>query len=178
MSKQNGFTLLELITTMIVASIVVSMGVPSMISVIRGNQIVADTNDLVGTVRTARNEAVNTVEQVTVCKSSDQTTCNNGGSWTDGWIAFVDNNQNETRDLGGTPEVLIIAHAELRGSNSLSSAAFDNWIAFRPNGLSIGSTGNAGTFNLCNPAGATYGRDISITRTGSSSIADNAPGSC
>lgn len=178
MSKQNGFTLLELVTTVAVAAIVMSMGVPSMVSLVRGNQTVANTNDLVATVRAARNEAVSSVEQVTVCTSSDQATCNNSGSWTDGWIAFVDTNQNMTRELGGTPEVLIVAHDELGGSNSLSSAAFDNWIAFRPTGLAIGSTANTGTFNLCNEAGAAYGRDINITRTGSSSIAESGEGSC
>ena len=178
MSKQNGFSLLELITAVAVAAIVVSLGVPSMTSLVRGNRIVAHTNDFVSTVHTARAEAVNNVLQVTVCKSTDQATCNNAASWHDGWIVFVDNDGDEVRDLGGTPETLIRAHEALAGANTLQSAAFDDWIAFRPDGLAIGSTGNAGTFSLCNADGAFYGRDISISRTGSSSVGDNADGAC
>ena len=178
MSKQNGFTLLELLTTVSVVAIILSMGVPSMTSLVRSNRIVAYTNDFVSSVHTARAEAVNNVVQVTVCKSDDQATCNNTASWNDGWIVFVDNDEDEIRDLGGTPETLIRAREALEGANTLQSAAFDDWIAFRPNGLAIGSTGNAGTFSLCNEAGAYYGRDISISRTGSSSVGDNADGAC
>ncbi len=178
MSKQNGFTLLELMTTLAVVAIVVTVGVPSMTSLVRDNRIVAYTNDFISTVRTARIEAINNVVQVTVCKSTDQATCNVDAAWHDGWIVFVDNDGDEVRDLGGTPETLIRAHAALEGANTFQSAAFDDWIAFRPDGLALGSTGNAGTFSLCNAYGELYGRDISISRTGSSSVSDNADGAC
>ena len=178
MSKQSGFTLLELLTSIAVVSLVMTMGVPSMTSVIRANRVVAETNDFIGTMRTARAEALNNVVQVTVCKSLDQATCDDTASWHDGWIVFVDNDEDEIRDMGGTPETLIRVHEALEGSNTLQSAAFANWIAFRPNGLAIGSAGNAGTFSLCNEAGPYYGRDISMSRTGGSSVADNADGSC
>ena len=178
MSKQNGFTLLELLVTVGVIAIVVSIGVPSMASLIRGNRVVADANDFISTVHTARAVALNNVVQVTVCKSLDQASCSNAASWHDGWIIFIDNDEDEIRNLGGTPEPLIHAHKSLQRSNTLQSTAFANWIAFRPNGLAIGSAGNAGTFSLCNEAGAGYGRDISISRTGSSSIGENADGAC
>ncbi len=178
MSNQKGFSLLELMTAITVAAIVVGLGVPSMTSLVRGNRIVAYTNDFVLTVRTARAEAVNQVVQVTVCKSTDQAICDLDASWHDGWIVFVDNDGDEVRDLGGTPETLIRAHEALEGANTLQSAAFDDWIAFRPDGLAFGSTGNAGTFSLCNAHGESYGRDISISRTGGSSVGDNADGAC
>ncbi len=178
MLRQYGFTLLELLTTVAVAVLIVGLALPSMTSVLRGNRVVADANDFIATINTARAEALNNVAQVTVCKSLDQARCDDAASWHDGWIVFVDNDEDEIRDLTGTPETLIGAHAALERSNTLQSAAFANWIAFRPNGLAIGSAGNAGTFSLCNEAGASYGRDISVSRTGSSSVGKNAVGAC
>jgi len=169
---------MELIKTIGIISIVLSFGVPSMNSLMRGNQVVAYTNDFISTVRIARAEALNDVVQVTVCKSLDQVSCNNAASWQDGWIVFIDTDEDEVRDLGVTPETLISAHEDLEGQFTLTSAAFDNWIAFRPNGLAIGSTGNAGTFNLCSEQGANYGRDIGISRTGSPKVDGNGEGSC
>lgn len=178
LSKQDGFSLLELLTTVGVLAIVASIGVPSMTSLVQSNRTVEYSTDFILTVRTARAEALNNVAQVTVCKSLDQVSCNNGASWHDGWIVFIDNDENEVRNLAGTPETLIHAHKSLEGSSTLQSTAFANWIAFRPNGLAIGSTGNAGTFSLCNEAGAQYGRDINISRTGSSSVGESANGAC
>jgi len=165
---------MELLTTITVGSLLASIAVPSMTSVIRGNQVVAYTNDLVASVYAARGEAMNEVVQVAVCKSSNQAACDNTVSWEDGWIVFIDNDADSVRDVG---ETLVYAHESLKGAYTLQSAAFDNWIAFRPNGLAIGSTANAGTFSLCHETGS-YGRDISISRTGSPSVDENAEGSC
>ncbi len=175
---QGGFSLAELLMTVGISAMILSFGMPSLTSLVRNNRVVAYTNDFISTVHMARTEALNNVIQVTVCKSLDQASCDNAASWHDGWIVFVDNDEDEIRDLAGTPETLIGAHKALEGSNTLQSAAFANWIAFRPNGLAIGSAGNAGTFSLCNAAGANYGRDISISRTGSPLAGENAVGAC
>ena len=177
-NRQRGFTLIELLKTLGIVALVLSFGVPSMSSLLQGNQIVTYTNDLIGAVRTARSEAMNNVRQVTVCKSVDQASCNNAASWADGWIVFVDNNADGVRDLGGTPETLISARRALSGAYTLQSDAFADWIAFRPNGLAIGSVGNAGTFSLCSQESLHAGRDISISRTGSPMAGENAPGAC
>ncbi len=178
MSKQDGFTLLELLTAVAVLVILVSVGLPSMTALVRSNRTVSDTNDFVATINAARSEALKNVVQVTVCKSRNQASCDNTASWHDGWIVFVDNDEDEVRDLGGTPESLLRVHGAFEGSNTLQSVAFTNWIAFRPNGLAIGSGANAGTFSLCNDAGATYGRDISISRIGATSVDENGDESC
>ncbi len=177
-NHQRGFTLLELLKTLGIIATVLSFGVPSMSSLMRSNQVVAYTNDFIATLQTARSEALNNVVQVTVCKSLDQTSCNAAASWNDGWIAFIDNDEDEIRNLAGTPETLIYAHQALEGSNTLQSVACADWIAVRPNGLALGSAGNAGTFSLCNAANADYGRDISISRTGSPLVGENAAGAC
>ena len=176
-SNQAGYTMLELLTTVAISAILLSVATPSMNSLIRDNRIVSETNEFVATINIARAEALTNVLQVTVCKSRDQVSCDGSASWHDGWIVFIDNDENEQRDLTGATETLLLVHEELGGSNTLQSANFSNWIAFRPNGLAIGNIANTGTFSLCNAAGATYGRDINISRIGSTSI-ENADGAC
>ncbi len=175
--SQDGYSMVELLTTVAVAAVLLSVSVPSMTSLVRGNRIVSETNEFIATINLARAEALNNVLQVTVCKSRNQVSCDGSAAWHDGWIVFVDNDENEQRDLTGATETLLLVHEELGGSNTLQSAAFSNWIAFRPNGLAIGNVANAGMFSLCNDAGATYGRDISISRIGSTAI-ENADGAC
>lgn len=177
-NRQRGLTLMELLKTMGIVSIVLSFGVPSMTSLVRGNQVVTYVNEIVSTVHAARTQAVYSVVQITVCKSVDQLSCSNAASWNDGWIAFADANENEIRNVDGVPEALIYAHPALDRTFTLQSEAFDDWIAFRPNGRTIGSVANTGTFSLCSDSGTRYGRDINISRTGSPLAGESADGAC
>ena len=57
MTRQRGFTMLELLTTVAVVALVVSIGVPSMITMVQGNRVSGYTNELVATIYAARSEA-------------------------------------------------------------------------------------------------------------------------
>lgn len=83
-----GFTLLELIVTMVCAAILLSVGVPSYQSLIRNSRAATNANELTTAFTVARSEAVRRSAAVTVCRSNDGATC--GGVWADGWIVFVD----------------------------------------------------------------------------------------
>jgi type IV fimbrial biogenesis protein FimT len=177
-NKQHGLTLMELLKVLGIVSVVLSFGIPSMTSLVSGNQAVTYVNDVVSTIHAARSQAVQGVVQITVCKSTDQLSCDNNASWNDGWIAFADINEDEDRDINNVAEALVYAHPALNATFTLQSDEFDDWVAFRPNGRAIGSTANAGTFSLCSESGAHYSRDISISRTGSPLPGDSANGAC
>jgi type IV fimbrial biogenesis protein FimT len=173
--RQHGFNMIELMTAMLIATIVLSVGIPSFTSMTMNNRMTTQSNAFLATLNIARAEALKTNTQVSVCKSDDNATCNNGLTWNDGWIVFQDTDGNGTRAVA---ETLLWARAGLNGENSLDSASFDNFIAFANNGMSIGSTANAGFFRLCDHRGVNDALDITITRTGSSSVADAAGGGC
>lgn len=173
--RQRGFNMLELMLTVSIATIVLSVGVPSFTQMVQNNRIITQTNSLLGTLNVARAEALKANEQVTVCKSEDNATCANGLAWRDGWIVFIDNDANGTRGAG---ETLLWTSPGLEGANTLTSAAFDNFIAFAPNGMSVGSTANAGFFRLCDDRGIAEAMDITVRRTGSSSSAPAVGGGC
>jgi type IV fimbrial biogenesis protein FimT len=89
-----GFTLLELLTALTVAGIVLAVGVPSYQNIVRNNRAAANANELVAALTIARSEAVRRGDRVSICRSTDGATC--GADWADGWIVFVDGAATDT----------------------------------------------------------------------------------
>lgn len=86
----RGFTLVELVITVAVASILVAIALPSFQSVMIASRINGQANEFVATLQLARSEAVRRNARVVVCPSSDGATClSNPATWA-GWVAFVD----------------------------------------------------------------------------------------
>ena len=66
-TPQRGFTLLELMITVAVLAILLSLGVPSFAETIRNNRVAAQTNELVTALSLARSEASKRGMPVSVC---------------------------------------------------------------------------------------------------------------
>ena len=96
---QAGFTLLDLLTTIVVLGILLSVGIPSFATIMRNNRIAASTNELVTALTYARSEAMKRGDVVTTCSSDDEDTCAGDNNWGTGWIVFVDLNQDGARDV-------------------------------------------------------------------------------
>ena len=58
MNANNGFTLIELMVTVAVLAIVLSLGVPSYRALIINNRLTAQANALVASINLARSEAI------------------------------------------------------------------------------------------------------------------------
>lgn len=120
-SKQSGFTLIELIMTIVIGGLIMTLGVPSFSSFMKNNTLTTQANDFVSTVNIARMEAIKRKSNVVICKSSTGTGC--GAStlgWEDGWIAFVDTDGDKTVDAG---EDIISVKTALPDGTSLTSTA-------------------------------------------------------
>jgi type IV fimbrial biogenesis protein FimT len=178
MKTLRGFTLVELIATMAVAVIMVTVAVPSFSTMIRNNRLATQANQFVASLTLARSEAVKRETQVTLCRSTDGATCN-GSNWEDGWIVFSDLDRDSTPDVGtGTcangEDCILRAEAVLVGPNTLrTDANFATAVAYLPSGMSRGNGGSAtGTFRLCDARGQTYARAIVIGPTGRAKIGE------
>lgn len=156
---KNGFTLIEAMIVIAVLSILAALVLPSFQSLIRKQQVSGEVNVLVSLVYLARSEAIKRNSVVTICKSNDAEQC--GGSWSDGWILFQDNDKDGSRDVG---EVLI-SSGVIEHNFILSWSAFgsNNYIRFTSQGLTLSQNG---TFKLCPSDGdARYARAVIISKT-------------
>jgi len=84
--RTKGFTLIELIVTLTIAAVVLAFAVPSFMDLIERNRIRTASKDLVELLRISRLTAVEQRNEVTVCGSSDQTSCDN--DWTTSILAI------------------------------------------------------------------------------------------
>jgi type IV fimbrial biogenesis protein FimT len=89
----RGFTVIELMTTITVAGVLLAVGIPSFREITRNNRVTSAQNDLVTALTLARSEALRQATPVSVCASANGTSCLSGSGptdWSTGWIVFVD----------------------------------------------------------------------------------------
>jgi len=95
--------------------VLVVLAVPTFQSMIRTSRTVTLTNELVTALSLARSEAVKRGMEVSVCASSNHTSCT--GSWTDGWMVWAD----EDADSNVDADEIIRVFTPSKGTPSLSA---------------------------------------------------------
>jgi type IV fimbrial biogenesis protein FimT len=144
MNRAAGFTLVELLITIVVVSILLALGAPAFKDFIKNNRVTAQTNDLVSAIQLARSEALKRGTNMVVCASKDQKTCSkNKDTWTDGWIVFSDLGQDAVPvpDVGTghcleTEDCIVATRASLPSGSTLTSPVGNFNLCFLPAGLS------------------------------------------
>jgi prepilin-type N-terminal cleavage/methylation domain-containing protein len=101
----RGFTLIELMVTLSLAAIVLSLAAPSFGEFRRNSRLTSAGNDFLAAMQVARSEAIKRQQPVAVCPTADPddpaATCT-GGPFA-AWIVFVDPNNDCLRGGGGEP---------------------------------------------------------------------------
>lgn len=81
-----GLTLLELLATLAIAAIVATMAVPALGALVRDMRITSLANTVLGSLQTARSEAIRRNDIVALCPSADGNGCDPTASYNDGWL--------------------------------------------------------------------------------------------
>ena len=89
---QSAFTLIELLVALTVLGILFGFAVPTFREFSRNNRITAMHNDLTTAFTVARSEALKRSMPVSVCASTNGTSCATDDDWSAGWIVFTDAN--------------------------------------------------------------------------------------
>lgn len=89
--RAAGTTLIELMVTISIAAILMTIAVPSFQDMMRNNRASAQVNEFLTTLNLARSEAVKRGASVSVCSSTDSATCRTSDqtNWAGGWILYV-----------------------------------------------------------------------------------------
>ena len=163
MKRQKGFTLIELMTTIGIGAVLVSMAVPGMQTVAMNSKQRSGVNELISAMHMARNTAITTNSRVTLCASSNGTSCQSV-PWNDGWIVFADLDSNQA--VNGA-EVVLRAGAEASGLD-ISSSQFSRFLMYRPSGrvMNASTATNVGEFTICDGRGSDHLRIVAIELSG------------
>jgi type IV fimbrial biogenesis protein FimT len=129
--RSRGFTLLELMVTLTVAGVLLSVGVPSFFDVIRNSRAAANANELVTALSIARSEAIRRGARVSICRSANGAAC--GGTWQQGWIVFLD---TAATDIAAPTvgDVLRVWPAPSGNTTIATAPANMEWVRFLPRG--------------------------------------------
>jgi type IV fimbrial biogenesis protein FimT len=132
-ARASGFTLIELMLTVMIAAILLGIAVPNFRDIIWNNRLTATSNDLLRSTQLARSEAVKRQARVVVCATADamatQPACNYGAF--SQWIVFVDTDGDWTVD---STEAVLDRHGAPAASVNVRSDN-DGLISYAPTGF-------------------------------------------
>lgn len=166
MRRQTGFNLIELMVTLGVATIVLSVGLPSFRNIILDNRLVTQSNQFITSVNLARSNAVRYQRTAIICPSANfdavTPTCSATTDWSNGWIVWVDRNRNSTTQ---TNEVISV-FAPLPDTLTFASLT-TNGLSYDARGFSLAGGDD---FTLCDSRQEETGRLIRVNATGRTNI--------
>ncbi len=165
---QAGFTIVELVTVLVVIAITATVVIPGMIGMVRDNRQSTALNALTHSLYVARSEAISRAQSVSVCPTVDFTSCAGGTAWEKGWLVFTDRDRDGVID-SGKDEVLRVFNA-VGGDSDLTLASR---IIYSPMGT---VQSGAGVATICDSRGAGHARGIRLLATGFVDILDDSDG--
>lgn len=183
MKKISGFTLVELLITLVVVAITVGIGAPSLRQFIQNSKINVSTNDLVSALQVARSQAIREGMFGCVCPSSSASdavpSCLGTNNWEEGWIAFLDTTGDcvfgppadvllkvkDTSDNDGTKFAI--------RTNAGGSITAVNYVRFNSRGAPEQAAGSSqrGVWSICDDRGVdvlnNFARAVELSSAGS-----------
>ncbi|HTN67150.1 MAG TPA: GspH/FimT family pseudopilin [Burkholderiaceae bacterium] len=162
--SRRGFTVIELMITLVIAGILLAIGVPAMRDMVVENRLTANVNEFIAAATFARSEAIKRGRPVTLCRSvkaeagTDKCITTASGDydssdWGSGWIVIVPDEKLVLLRQGALPAKIYAAAKP----TSLKS------ITYNGSGGPVGALAGA---RLIFSYDGQFDRTVCITRTG------------
>jgi type IV fimbrial biogenesis protein FimT len=140
-NQQTGFTLYELMVTITIIGVILSIGIPSFSEFTQNSRLAGTSNDLLSSFQVARSEAARSKSNITICASDNSldVAANCAGTFNDGWIIFIDIDGDLNR--AGAGENILRAHPAPASGVTITTNAGADYFAFAGTGLGRGNVG-------------------------------------
>lgn len=143
MKSQRAFTLIELIVTVALAAILLTIAIPSFRTTILNNRLVTSANVFLTDANLARSEAVSRGQPVRIIS--------NAGGWNNGWKVQV----------AATATDIKVADA-LRDGVTITASGGATQFTFSPDG----SSSAADTLDVCDSRSGAPGQRVTVALSG------------
>ncbi|MDI6005056.1 GspH/FimT family pseudopilin [Cobetia marina] len=152
---QQGFTLIELMITLAVLVITITIAVPAWQGVVARNAVTSTAETLIASVNYARSEAVASGGSITLCPlNAAGDACMNSSRWSNGW-AVVQGTQADARVSLGD-DLLRLFDAAITVQADVTGVTFDDQ----------GATPDSTWLLICDQSGGQGHRQLELTPIG------------
>lgn len=186
--RHAGFTLPELVVTLAVAAILVTVAVPNFRTFIQNSRINGTADNFLAALQQARSEAITRGDKVILCRTADPSTdgCGDSGDkdWASGWLMYaVPTEPGEVNYTASGDNVLIRRGLPAAQGVAVTSDTDGNtWLTFGGDGTldePMGNGDNVVLYAVCDDRGEDAGKLVVIPLIGRPYLTDdltNAPG--
>lgn len=158
--RQQGLTLLELLITLVVLALLISVAIPGFSKLHQRDQLHTSVLDFYSAIQLARSYAISHNRRVTMMHT---------GNWHNGWLIYEDSNNNGKLD--DTEPVLWVNNGQ--GKIQIKSNKFvNNYISFigsgeaRMHSKSSNGALQMGTFHFCHPVQSSMAFQLTLSKGG------------
>lgn len=177
-----GFTMVELIVSLAIVGILVSIAAPNVQSFFGEAKLSGRSSTLQSAISFARSEAIKRGAAVSLCARATDTSCGDATNWGQGWIVFSDSDVAGTQGkLDGGEEIMRLARfpgsivdVKARAVVRPNAMAAVDSLRFNSRGL---TDWTVGTYVLCDSRGSQSALALIVNGAGIVRLAENMNGS-
>lgn len=145
--REPGFTLVELLFTLVILAIALSIAAPSFSELLHNRRASTATQELRNALDFARESAAHSGQPISIAATGDD--------WASGWEVFADAGNSGVRARQQLP---LATHGPLSGVSIRTDSTSRRYLHFTPRGNAIQPNGafHSGTLTLCGAGRTSY----------------------